>query len=424
MRAQHLDVVQLEAVAPEVRRRPRQHQRARARGVVEHRLGHERPADRDAVEAGHQLGVQTRPRTSGRSRRRGATRRRRRGAPRSTLRAARASARSGASPRRTTCRCAGRRRASAAAAASFRCVARPVAGSPAGRARTSARGPSSAGPGPSGSSRPRTHGGGSPARARRPPSQNGIQRASGSSSCASRSAATSSWPRLATNPTASTSRSAIRGGRRGSSGSAPKAVGKGAEARVVAAEAALGHLEGGEVVQRRADRDLLQVDQHRLAGSDPEVAGVRIGMQQRRRSLQRIDEPLGALIDAAVDAPRRQPGERIPRRCAIEEGGADAVELRQRAAHRRRVGRAVGGRLLPQRHDPPVDLDGPLDRWCDRRPGGRQVVGQLDQVGAAAVDPDDAGGRAVDGAARGTQQHERAAQPERRPRDRCQLAHV
>ena len=163
---------------------------------------------------------------------------------------------------------------------------------------------------------------------------------------------------LATKPTASTSRSAISGGRRGSSGSAPKAVAN-ARKLAVAAEAALGHLERGEVVQRRADRDLLQVDQHGLAGSDAEVAGVRVGVQQRRRALQRIDEPLGALLDAAVDAPRRQPGERIPRRCAIEEGGADAVELRQRPAHRRRVGLPSAGASSHSDTTQPSCVDGP-----------------------------------------------------------------
>ena len=210
----------------EVRRRPRQHQRAGARGVVEHRLGHERPADRDAVEAGRPARRRPAPRTSARSRRRAARRTRRRSAPRSTRRAARPSGRSGASPRRTPCRCAGRtacercrRSVFSMRGASSGRIAR---GSGAyQRTRPFERRPV----GPSGSSPPRTHGGGSPARARRPAIS-----VTASSARRDRRAARAArrprrgWPMLATNPTASTSRSAISGGRRGSSGSAPKAV--------------------------------------------------------------------------------------------------------------------------------------------------------------------------------------------------------
>ena len=39
----------------------------------------------------------------------------------------------------------------------------------------------------------------------------------------------------------------------------------------VAAEASFGHLEGGEVVERRAARQRLEVDEHRAAGGDPDV---------------------------------------------------------------------------------------------------------------------------------------------------------
>ena len=229
---------------------------------------------------------------------------------------------------------------------------------------------------------------------------------------------------LATKPTASTSRSAISGGRRGSSGSAPKAVGEGAERLAVAAEPALRHLQRGEVVQRRADGDLLQVDEHRAARRDAEVAGVRVGVQQDRRPLQRAD----AAARPAAGC-RRRCRARPATRSGSQAGARsrNAAPARWNSASARPI--ATGsdepspGASSHSDTTQPSCSNGPSTGAAIGAPGGGQVVGQLDQVGAAAVDAHDARRRPVDRAARRAQQHQRPRQPERRPCDRCQLAH-